>query len=106
MDKPEKQSDGTFLHERSAITTIMDCRTVEARNFKRRLGFNLLDVIKSKQQTVLRSIKDAFQGENMQTEYYQSGYRIDLYFHGHRLAIEIDEFGHCDRNSDYEKERA
>ena len=41
----------------------------------------------------------------MQTEYYQSRYKIDLYFHHYRLATEVDEFGHCDRDIEYEKER-
>ena len=41
----------------------------------------------------------------MQDEYYVLGYRIDLYFHDYRLAIEVDEFGHCDRNIECEKER-
>ena len=30
------------------------------------------------------------------------GYRIDLYFHDYKLAIEIDENGRSDRNIDYE----
>ena len=41
----------------------------------------------------------------MQDEYNVSGYRIDLYFHDYRLSIEVDEFGHCDRNIECEKER-
>ena len=41
----------------------------------------------------------------MRTEYYFLGYRIDLYFPDYRLAIEIDEFGHCDRCIEYKKER-
>ena len=55
----------------------MDCRTVEACNFKRWLGFNLHDVINTKQQTIIGSIKDACEGENMQSEDYVSGYKID-----------------------------
>ena len=58
-----------------------------------------------KEQTILKSTKDTFEGENMQTEYYQSRYKIDLYFHHYRLATEVDEFGHCDRDIEYEKER-
>ena len=34
-----------------------------------------------------------FEGENMQTQYNVLGYRIDLYFHDYKLAIEIDENG-------------
>ena len=49
--------------------------------------------------------KDAFKGEHMQTQYIIIGYRIDLYFHKHKLAIEVDELGHGDRNIDNEIER-
>ena len=83
----------------------MDYRTVEACNFKRRLGFNLHYTINAQQQAVVGSIKHAFEGENIQSKYYESRYRIDLYFHDYRLAIEIDEFDHCDRDIEYEKER-
>ena len=38
----------------------------------------------------------------MQTWYSVVGYRIDLYFHDYKLAIEIDENGRSDRNIDYE----
>ena len=31
--------------------------------------------------------------------------RIDLYFHGYKLAIKFDENGHSDRNIDYEIKR-
>ena len=34
----------------------------------------------------------------MQTQYSFLGYRIDLYFHKHKLVIEVDELGHADRN--------
>ena len=35
---------------------------------------------------------DAFiEGENMQTQYRVLGYRIDLYLHDYKCAIEVDE---------------
>ena len=34
-----------------------------------------------------------------------SGYKIDLYFHDYKLAIEVDEKGHKDRNIDQEIKR-
>ena len=83
----------------------MDCRTDESCNLKRNLGFRLHDVINTKEQTVINPIKDAFEGENMQTQYTVLGYRIDLYFHKHKLVIEVDELGHNDRNIDYEIKR-
>ena len=41
----------------------------------------------------------------MQTKYNVSGYKIDLYFHDYKLAIEIDENGQGDRNIDYKIKR-
>ena len=51
-----------------ALKVIMDCRTDESCNLKRNLEFRLRDVINTKEQTVLKSIKDAFKGEHMQTQ--------------------------------------
>ena len=81
-----------------ALKVIMDCRTDESCNLKRNLGFRLNDVINTKEQTVLKSIVDAFEGEDMQTQYSVLSYRIDLYFDKHKFAIEVDELGHADRN--------
>ena len=39
----------------------------------------------------------------MQTQYTVIDWRIDLYFYEYKLAIEIDELDHNDRNADYEK---
>ena len=81
----------------------MDCRTDESCNLKRILRFRLHRVINTKEQTVLISIKDAFEGEDMQSQYSVLGYRIDLYFYRHKLAIEVDELRHADRNPDGKK---
>ena len=105
MDEPKKQPRRRFLRNNLALKIIMNCRTNESCNFKRNLGFRLHDVINTKEQTVINSIKDAFEGEDMQTQYIVIGYRIDLYFHKYKLAIEVDELGHNDRNIDYEIQR-
>ena len=41
----------------------------------------------------------------MQNQYSVLDYRVDLYFHDYKLAIEVDEYDHCDRNIDYEIKR-
>ena len=94
-----------YAHEGVIVPVIMHCRTPESCTFKRNLGFKLHHVINCKEQTVLESIKDAFEGENIQTQYPVTVYRIDLYFHEYKLQIEIDELGHNDRNIDYEIQR-
>ena len=62
-------------------------------------------MINTKEQTVLKSIKDAFERGDMQTQYSILGYRIDIYFPKHKLAIEVDELGHADKNLSNEIER-
>ena len=41
----------------------------------------------------------------MKEQYTVDGYRIDLYFPIHKLAIECDELGHKDRDIGYEVTR-
>ena len=58
------------------------------------------DIINTKEQTVLKSIKDGFEGKDIQIRYSVLGDRIDLYCHEYRLAIEIDELGYNNRSID------
>ena len=48
---------------------------------------------------------DVFEEENMQTQYSVLGYKTDLYFHDHKLAVEIDEKGDKDRSINDEIQR-
>ena len=105
LNESEKQSHRRFIHVNLALKVILDCRTVESCNFKRNLGFTLHDVINTIEQSVISAIKDAFEEEDMQTHYSVLSYRIDLYFHKYKLAIEVDELGHDDRNINNEIER-
>ena len=58
-----------------------------------------------KEPSVLKPIKDTFEGENMRTQYNVLGFKIDLYFHDYKLATEVDERAHKDRNIDHEIQR-
>ena len=105
VNKPIKQSDRRFLHIDLTLKIIMNCRTDKSCSFLKKLGFKLYDVIDTKEQTMINSIKDMFEGENIQTQYSVLGYRIDLYFDKYKLAIEVDELGHTNRNINNEIER-
>ena len=105
LNKSTKRPNRKFIHIDLALKITMDCRTDESCILKRNLGFTLHDVINTKEQTVISSIKDALEGENMKTQYTVLSYKIDLYFHEYKLAIEVDELGHSDRNIDYEIQR-
>ena len=99
-----------YVHEDIAITIIMQSRLSDPETIKIRsdLEFNQINLILKKEQTVLKSTKDAFEGEDMQTQYTAIGYRIDIYFHKHKPAFEVDELGHVDRslNNKIERQKA
>ena len=61
-------------------------------------------MINTKEQKVINSIKDAFEGEKMRTQCSVLSYSIDFYFHKYKLAIEVDELGHANRNNNNEIE--
>ena len=49
----------------------MDCRTDKSGSFKKKLGFKLYDMINTKEQTIINSIKDTFKGKNIQTQCFR-----------------------------------
>ena len=87
LNESTKQSHRRFIHVDLALKVIMDCRTDESYKFLKNLGFKLHDVINTKEQTIINSIKDTFEGENMKTQYNVLSYRIDLFFHKYKLAV-------------------
>ena len=95
----------TFLREDFAIQIILDCRTTPAVDFKSRLGFNQYDPIMTQEQSVLSKIKTVFSAEEIMFQYCVLGNYIDAYFPKHKLAIEVDEQGHQDRDTFCETER-
>ena len=77
----------------------------QRENFRILSGFKENGIFLTKEQSELKSIMEVFEGENMQTQYSVLGYKIDLYFHGYKLAIETDEKSRKDRNISDEIQR-
>ena len=50
-------------------------------------------------------MQTTFKGEIILTQYCIKNKRIDAYFSKYKLAIEVDEYNHECRNSNYEKNR-
>ena len=94
-----------YAHEDVVIPIIMGGRSPEAIEFRSRLGFTQYDITLKKESSGLKSIMEHYEGEDMETQYQVLNYRIDFFFREYKLAIEIDEKGHKDRNKDYEKQR-
>ena len=97
-DKQKTQPNTIFIHKELANKAILDYRTIAAREF-RRLEFRQYDLILKKEQLVIKKeIKTPVEGISTQTQYNILGYKINLYFHSHKISIEIDETGCSDRN--------
>ena len=74
----------------------------QRQNFRTLLGFKENDIFLSKEQSVLNKIIKIFSRDGIILQHKILDYQIDVYFPKYKLAIEIDELGHIDRNSDKE----
>ena len=80
------------------------CRKSSKRflEFKKKLGFDP-DVVTCDEQDIISALQVAFEGEIILTQYCIENKRLDAYFSEYKLGIEIDEYNHESRNSNYEK---
>ena len=103
--EPKYQPFRRFIRNHFAGKLVKTLTADKIDAFRRTLGFNVIDAFSAKQHTLTKIIKEVFEGEDIQTEYSVSSYRIDLYCHKYKLAIVVDEFGHSDRIIDHEVKR-
>ena len=73
-------------------------------DFRYKLGFKLHDIIMCKEESVTKIIK-AFSNEKILLQHSVLSYQIDFQFSEHKLAIEVDEKGHTNRDEKREDER-
>ena len=57
------------------------------------------------EQDIISTLQVAFEGEIMHTQYCVQNKRLDCCFPKDKIGIEIDEYGHADRNVQDEKSR-
>ena len=88
------------VHEDILISIIMQSRLSDPKTSKFRadLGFNQINLILKKEQSVVIPLLKAFSAEYERV-------RTDMYFFEHKRVVEIDEKGHTDRNQNEENER-
>ena len=93
------------IAEELAIHLILDIKTVKAGGLKIKLGFNQLDLIMTKQQSIGLRLKKLFPNEEIIEDFSALKYLIDFYFPKYKLAIEVDKLGHRDRDQTKENKR-
>ena len=102
----DNNSNATFVYVRSDLMSriIKNCRGEKRRgenkigDLRRKLGFRLNDITMSKEESVTTEIIKTFSNEKILPQHFALSYQIDLYFPKHKLAIEVDEKGHTDRD--------
>ena len=96
-----------YVHDDILIPIITQSRILDSKTitFRSDLGFNQINLILKKEQSVIESIRDAFKGEDIRIRYTVLGYRIDLYFYEHEQTKKTDELSHNGGNTDYEIKR-
>ena len=57
------------------------------------------------EQDIISTLQVAFEGEIILSQHCIKNKRIDAYFSNYKLGIEVDEYNHERRNSNYEKSR-
>jgi very-short-patch-repair endonuclease len=87
----------TVIWEPGVKQLLQKSRKPKARLVAEQLGINLNIHRSSIEADTLRIIKSAFQHLNPIEQFFVSGYRIDLYFPQHRIAVECDEPYHSYR---------
>ena len=98
------------VQEDIAITTIMQSRLSDPKTIKfiYDLGFNQINLILKKEQSVVIPLLKAFSAEKIELQHKileNERVRTDMYFSEHKFAVEIDEKGHVDRNQNEENKR-
>ena len=92
-----------YVHEDILISIIMQSRLSDPKTSKFRadLGFNQTNLILKKEQSVVIPLLKAFSKEKIKLQHKalkNERLRTDIYFSEHKLAAEIDEKVHTDRN--------
>ena len=94
-----------FVAEELAVHLILDIKTVKAGELKIKLGFNQLDVIMTKQQAIGLRLRKLFSNKEILEDFFALNDLIDFYFPKFKLAIEVNELGHKDRDQTKENKR-
>ena len=108
MFKGSKNS--MYVHEEILIPIIMQSRLSypETIKFWSDLGFNQINLILRKEQSIVKPLLKAFSAEKIKLQHkilQNERIRTDMYFPEHKFVVEIEQKGHTDGNENEENER-
>lgn len=109
---PSEQKDGVrffgltkYLTIHGVKKLVQKSRKPEAMKLAQQLGFSIETKYLMKEQEIVKHVCDFLHELHIVTEFQKSvgRYRIDLYLPDYKIAMEIDEHGHRDRDLHNEK---
>ena len=77
-------------------------REDQKQNFRLLLGFAEHDLFLTKEQSIINKLLETFSREEISLQHFVLGYKIDAYFVKYKLAVEIDEHNHEQRDNEKE----
>ena len=106
MPNTKFQRCRVFVRNDLVERKIKSCRKSSKRflEFKKKLGLDP-NVVTCDEQDIINTLQIVFEGEIILTQYCIENKRLDAYFSKYKLGIEVDEYNHEGRNSNYEKSR-
>ena len=89
-----------YTHEDIITPIIMNCRVSAPKRieFRYEIAYKQHDIVLSKEQSMISNITNLSSNEKLLLQHSVLGYKIDLYFPKHKLAIEVQEKRHTDRD--------
>ena len=102
----EYQRCRVFVRNDLVERKIKSCRKLSKvfLEFKKKLGLDINSVTCG-EQDIISTLQTAFEREIILIQYCIKNKRFDAYFPKYKLAIEVDEYNHEDRDSNYERNR-
>ena len=99
-----------YVREDILIPIIMQSRLSDPKTIKFRsdLGFNQINLILKKEQSVVIPLLTVFSAEKIKLQHKALKNKIlrtGMYFSEHKFAVEIDEKGHANKNQNEENKR-
>lgn len=96
-----------YVDQNGLIEILNRSRKPNAKQMMKDLGLNLINKKESIEANYLKQIQDFLEGNDVEykLQYSIGEYSIDMYLVDEKIAIEIDENGHADRDPNYEKNR-
>lgn len=100
-----------FINKIGLTALIRNCRLPKSYEIAEALGIEMIHKITTKETDIMNQLIKVFDQAGIKyihqynVNIAHSVYRIDCYLPQYKIAIEIDEFDHKDRDPEYEKSR-